>query len=307
MELEQQKLYNDILNFEIDEKTARVPYSHRLSKENNWTLDFTRRVILEYKKFVFLAIVCDRAVTPSKVIDEAWHLHMIYTHSYWDEFCAKVLNFKLHHVPGNGNEIEEIKFKQQYQKTLDSYKHYFGELPPSDIWGAVEVKPAKKKSQSLKKTKQLSPYIIFLSCLYLISCENPFNFSGPNFLIFYAVVFILMLLFAIVLRMTLPRKDPILYKWLPAIFMFITAVVGLAKIEIGIRRNKPVLYLIIASIISLFVGILFLIDWKTGRGGGGSIGSSRHSSCSDHNSSCSSTDSSSDSSSSGCGGCSSSD
>ena len=63
---------------------------------------YAYRVIQEYKKFVFLAMVADHIVSPSTNVDRAWHLHLLYTRSYWDEFCGKVLKKPLHHTPSSG-------------------------------------------------------------------------------------------------------------------------------------------------------------------------------------------------------------
>ncbi|UOQ69976.1 glycine-rich domain-containing protein [Hymenobacter cellulosilyticus] len=78
---------------------APLSFSHRLARDNGWTPDFARRVVLEYKKFVFLAATCGHPVTPSDEVDQAWHQHLIYTRSYWEELCGEILGFALHHGP----------------------------------------------------------------------------------------------------------------------------------------------------------------------------------------------------------------
>ena len=56
MNLEQADLYRRILDFDIDEPGAKLQFTARLARENGWDLDFARRVVEEYKKFMFLAV-----------------------------------------------------------------------------------------------------------------------------------------------------------------------------------------------------------------------------------------------------------
>ncbi len=118
-------------------------YAKRLAREQGWTQAFTSRVIQEYVRFLYLAKCAGHAVTPSKVIDEAWHLHLIFTRSYWSRLCCEVLEVPLHHDPGTGSANDDATFAEQYEKTLDSYRRIFGE-PPRDIWDAGSVEPSSQ-------------------------------------------------------------------------------------------------------------------------------------------------------------------
>jgi len=51
-------------------------------------------------------------VTPSDTVDQAWHLHLIYTGHYWEELCGKVLGLQLHHEPSAGGAVEGGKYEQ---------------------------------------------------------------------------------------------------------------------------------------------------------------------------------------------------
>ena len=77
--------------FEFDEGPAALTFTKRLARENGWNVAFAERVIAEYKRFVYLALVAGHPVTPSDEVDQAWHLHMLYTRSYFDRFCGGVL------------------------------------------------------------------------------------------------------------------------------------------------------------------------------------------------------------------------
>ncbi|MDD2942072.1 MAG: hypothetical protein PHC51_03810 [bacterium] len=131
--LEEQQLWQRIKNFEIDNPKAKEPFSQRLAKDKNWELDFTKRVIDEYLKFCFLAVSIGKC-TPSLTVDQAWHLHLIYSKNYWKEFCPNVLEYDLHHCPGTGEDNEKKIFEERYTNTLGYYRQYFGGDPPVDIW-----------------------------------------------------------------------------------------------------------------------------------------------------------------------------
>ncbi|MEL6984422.1 MAG: hypothetical protein AAFO29_18495, partial [Actinomycetota bacterium] len=101
---------------------------------------FAERVVAEYRRFLFLAASAGHPVTPSEEVDQAWHLHLVYTRSYWDELCGEVLGFPLHHGPTVGGPAEGAKFTDWYQRTLDSYRRLFGTEPPADIWPAPDAR-----------------------------------------------------------------------------------------------------------------------------------------------------------------------
>lgn len=134
------ELYERIQAFSLDQPDAQLPFSKRLARDNGWSLEYAQQVIEEYKKFAFLAVVADHPVTPSDQVDQAWHLHLSYTRSYWEEFCPQVLQTPLHHGPTLGGQAENEKFDDWYRQTLDSYAAFFNQAPPSDIWPAPEVR-----------------------------------------------------------------------------------------------------------------------------------------------------------------------
>ena len=136
--LDKADLYQRIQDFPLDTIDAVYPLSRRLSWENRWTLHYAQQVIEEYKKFVFLAVVAGHPVTPSESIDQVWHLHLIYTRSYWDDFCPNVLGRSLHHGPTKGGQQENEKYLDWYGKTLDSYERFFGYPAPIDIWSSPD-------------------------------------------------------------------------------------------------------------------------------------------------------------------------
>lgn len=139
-------IWKRLQEFSLDEQNVPYPFSRRLEEEQDWTSEFTARAIEEYKRFIFLAAFAGHKVTPSFVTDEVWHLHLIYSNSYWDEMCIGILGRLIHHNPGSGLASDEQMFHRQYQKTLQSYRRYFDE-PPALIWGPENAKLVRPKGR----------------------------------------------------------------------------------------------------------------------------------------------------------------
>lgn len=205
-------------SLQLDNNNAVLDFSARLSKENGWTRAFTARAIQEYKRFLLLAMIADHPVTPSEAVDQVWHLHLVYTRSYWQDLCANVLGRPLHHEPTAGGLDEGAKFHLQYERTLSSYRRIFGEEPPADTWLSAEecFKPKLNRWVDVSRhwtlpkpawLKRLRPrYVIPAAAagtlaLTLAGCSelNVFDYRGEEFLKFYltgfGLAFLLSLLF----------------------------------------------------------------------------------------------------------------
>lgn len=131
-------LQTKIENFSLDDPNAALTFTQRLAKENNWDLEFANRVVTEYKRYVFLCAISPEQISPSEEVDQAWHMHMTYTESYWTDLCARVLGKPLHHHPTRGGPEEREKFFALYENTLAFYKKQFNVDPPDDIWPPAE-------------------------------------------------------------------------------------------------------------------------------------------------------------------------
>jgi len=112
---------------------AEQSFAQRLAKENGWSAGEAERVIEEYRRFCFLAATAPHPVTPSEMVDQAWHLHLCYSRDYWQVFCPEVLGRELHHGPTRGGAAERDKHYEQYAMTLKTYEKTFGPAP-EDIW-----------------------------------------------------------------------------------------------------------------------------------------------------------------------------
>jgi hypothetical protein len=137
--IDKESLWLSISSHQIGPKNARYSFVKRLASESSWSIRFAEKALHEYKRFIYLLCVSSHPVTPSAQVDQVWHLHLLYTHDYWDDFAPK-LNKRPHHCPTEGGSFENQKFKDYYQKTLDSYVYFFKEKPPLEFWPVPSIR-----------------------------------------------------------------------------------------------------------------------------------------------------------------------
>jgi uncharacterized protein (TIGR04222 family) len=219
-------LFARIEAFTLDDPGSSWSFSQRLARENGWSDSFVRRAIREYKRFAFLAIVAGHPVSPSEAVDEVWHLHLVYSRSYWHEFCGKVLGCPLHHQPTQGGDQERAKFRNWYSETLASYRNFFEQEPPSDIWPDVEERFASTDNRRIDLRKHWvipkprlprwawSAFTGLLLLALLAGCGSALaagvpllDWRGPDFLKFYLVALPIVLLLGFWLRNRLLKPD----------------------------------------------------------------------------------------------------
>ena len=140
MRTDQQTLWDKIKDFELDEPTSSLTFTNRLARENGWTIEYSIRAVHEYKKFIFMLCIADHSLTPSDQVDQVWHLHLLYTQSYWTDFCQNTLGKQFHHGPTKGGKAEGEKYNDLYEKTLELYKTLFERNAPDDIWPPKEIR-----------------------------------------------------------------------------------------------------------------------------------------------------------------------
>ena len=104
-----------------------------LCEREDWLMEFSLQAVDEYKKFMYIATYS--SVTPSKAIDQVWHLHIQHTDLY-QEFCQGIFDRDFcHHnpeliQPQNGFST----YHNQYYDTLERYYWEFASHPPRNIW-----------------------------------------------------------------------------------------------------------------------------------------------------------------------------
>ncbi|MBA3671109.1 MAG: hypothetical protein H0W68_03670 [Gemmatimonadaceae bacterium] len=113
---------------------ATRAFATKLSRKHGWSSRFALRAIEEYRKFIYLGMVSDVPVTPSRVIDQVWHEHLLFTRAY-RAFCQEVLEREFDHNPELVSDDDQTEtFRAQYYATLDLYEREFNTSPPDDIW-----------------------------------------------------------------------------------------------------------------------------------------------------------------------------
>ena len=150
-------LFRKIADFPLDRGRIGA-FSCRLRRDLGWSPHFTQRAIAEYRKFLWIAATSGREVTPSKVVDEVWHLHILHTQSYFNDLCRDTLGCVLHHNPGDGSAAD-ARFPDNYRATLALYEATFGP-PPADIWPRPET-VARPTTSSPRPWLAFAPAALF--------------------------------------------------------------------------------------------------------------------------------------------------
>lgn len=183
------ELWQKIEQFQLDDPNALFPFSRKLAKENNWDAAFTQEAIKEYKRFVYLCCISPIGASPPEIVDQVWHLHLCYTVNYWENFCEKVLQQKLHHHPSSGGAGEHQRHREWWQYTLNFYRQIFHEDPPAHIWNpsprsSSQNKPALIR-QFFKKYTALSFFILSVLLLPLSGCTTANFIVLPLVIMFF--------------------------------------------------------------------------------------------------------------------------
>jgi hypothetical protein len=132
--------------------SATVAFADKIASKHKWNRSFALHAISEYKKFVYLAVVSDFQVTPSKIIDVVWHEHILFSKAY-REFCDLVIEYQLDHHPELFAFDEQTdRFRYQHEKTRTLYHFEFGKEPPENIWGQTKYQNSLERSTTSDST-----------------------------------------------------------------------------------------------------------------------------------------------------------
>jgi hypothetical protein len=188
--LRSENLWQRIQGFSLDAQNASFPFSKKLEQEENWTADFTKKAIEEYKKFVYLCCISPNGASPSEIVDKVWHMHLIYTQNYWEDFCPNVLKMNLHHHPSNGGTEEGKKHQNWFLETLETYREIFQQEAPDEIWKYHNQKPSGYKFWKFG----FKFIFLILAFSLLNSCSNE---TGSAMITFGIVAVIIFFVFGI--------------------------------------------------------------------------------------------------------------
>lgn len=137
-------VWRALRDMRIEPEGAAFTFTQRLARENGWSPAYAAAVFEEYKRFLFLAGPSGEPMTPSGDVDQAWHLHLLYSRHYWHVLCEEILGRPLHHGPTAGGEAEALRHDKQYEITLRRYRDAFGSDAPAAIWPPAGIRFASK-------------------------------------------------------------------------------------------------------------------------------------------------------------------
>jgi hypothetical protein len=119
-----------------EQPAPQIGFAGRLMREQGWDYGTTVRAIAEYRRFILLAY--EGEASPSRMVDEVWHLHLTYTQAYNEGLCKRTLGRALDHTP-SGGAADTLRYEALYEQTLKRYRQMFGEQPPASIWPPAKV------------------------------------------------------------------------------------------------------------------------------------------------------------------------
>lgn len=291
------ELHERLQAWSLDDPQAKCSFALKLAQDNGWSAPYAARVVAEYRRFLYLAVTAGHPVCPSDPVDQAWHQHLLETHSYWQEFCPKVLGQPLHHTPSRGGTEEQQRMLEWYSRTLASYLATFGSAPPPDLWPSTErrfggaekwrrvdvgrlwllPRPRLRGLPRPKRRWGMAPRLVHGALLAALALgvsgcgakamSFPYALSGPEFLLLYGLLTGVSLLVVLALS---GWEDEGKARLFGAVVMGALLVLGLTRLIQGLAAGKPVLFLILALyLVTAAFFLIVLTDQWIGGGRGG--------------------------------------
>lgn len=113
-----------------------APIVKRLADDMQVPEEEARVYFTEMLRFLDLAHTADGPVTPSKLIDEAWHTFMLFSREY-TRYCQERFNQYIHHQPDDGEAGGGADIG--YERTRVLAEEAFGELDDRAWPAAVDA------------------------------------------------------------------------------------------------------------------------------------------------------------------------
>ena len=203
--MKNEALWRKIEGFKLDEENSVFNFSTRLARDNRWSIAYSKKVISEYKKFLYLCSVGYGEVTPSDAVDQAWHLHLTYTKSYWIDLCDNTIGKAIHHNPTKGGQAEKEKYNSCYETIFDIYYKEFQANPPKDIWPDITSRFSginyKRINLSdywlIRKPRLTAPILSLAASVLLLALFIQSRPQFPWFTLFFGLVIFIVILRAI--------------------------------------------------------------------------------------------------------------
>src|SRR5438067_2420856 len=96
--------------------------------------DIAERHFAELAKFLKMSATSDGSCAPSRQIDKAWHIFLLFTREY-QEFCQGEIGSFVHHAPS------ERKLILQYEKSRRLLRETYGSID-EELWPANSAEAA---------------------------------------------------------------------------------------------------------------------------------------------------------------------
>jgi hypothetical protein len=113
--------------------TAFAPLAQAVQHQLGYNAEAARRIIEEYRKFLFLAMRAGHQVIPPGIVNDVWLLHIERVQDYWETLGGMIGERPV--AQGLG-PAQMAPMADAWKATLESYERVFGTKPPADIWGA---------------------------------------------------------------------------------------------------------------------------------------------------------------------------
>jgi hypothetical protein len=119
----------DLLDLERFVPKLQRDHGHHILDEA-----MARLAVEEYRKMLkLIQKFPDQPVVPSKLVDLAWHEHILDTARYKRD-CLRLFGRYIHHNPSFGGEEEKAELTAQQLEMFRSYREAFNEEPPMAVW-----------------------------------------------------------------------------------------------------------------------------------------------------------------------------
>lgn len=140
-------------------ENERADFAGKLAKRYSWSKGFSRQIIEEYRRFVYLSQISTEKLRPSKTIDQVWLFHMKDVENYSKLLGVTGLENEFAHVPAI-TDVASTQSREQYRNTKILYQTEFGERAKKRFW----PRPGSKKDRDKGKN-----YILVVTVLLVLA------------------------------------------------------------------------------------------------------------------------------------------
>ncbi|SEC88523.1 hypothetical protein SAMN04489761_3866 [Tenacibaculum sp. MAR_2009_124] len=120
------------MKIQLDDIVTQIPLFKKKIKEITDNHDFDEEdLIIEMLRFLNLIHLTNKKLSPSLIVDLAWHEFILFT-KYYNVFCLKYFNRFIHHTPSESSD------HAIYEKTIELYIQQYGK-PSELIWGVHAI------------------------------------------------------------------------------------------------------------------------------------------------------------------------